>query len=1246
MKEENLGSYDIETGYYEESDGIIPCLSFVNEDEDVFAGMCYSLLDEEKELVMKCLYDSDFLLKHTNPRDDITYIPPVKGKIYFRDYSSHTDEGHCIAWIFQQAELQNIHNFVAWYSDFDKKGTTDRLKEHSDVWDYLPTGDWNVWDAYSLVDIMPMFVGAEGMQSFEGRAALHWSARSSLGYGKIIRTTNGEPNGKKKTIPELVANDRVLLTIYNIWDSILPMRINKKYKDLAGRKKSHCDYCGLNLEDWQENAYLVEQLIQNRVYPERILPSRGQNKYFHSIKGGFVKVPKKGLFAPCIELDITKTYPNVMISGNMSSETIVDVPCSICKNRAFCDVKDKVYDFVKRREESHQKVVNICLRPDDLVPLCKDKKTRTELEKIKKKIRTTIPHGWVYDRILDGKLMPLDGFIDPHEAAKCLSTELEFDSEYPVAIFPSGTIYRRDIESPVPTMLREMTQKRDEVRAEMKKLQNEKDYLRKAGTLTKEKEAELDSLIDIYFAHQFSLKSVMNAVYGLFVFHKFRLADSRVGADVTDVARRQVAWNIVKIEDYKLNISDVIEGYDGQFKAEVIYGDSVSKDTMVFAKINKIIKYVEIEELFKIDKSYVNMGKEYSSPNIDVLSIDYYGNVKFFPINKIIRHRINKKQMWRVNVTNDWHVDMTADHSIIGYLGNNAMDRLSKKGISIDKKGLGKRINLLIQDRLYETKPEELGDVIKSLLTHRKIPREHIIDMDFSKEVYELMGLFIGDGSFSLNKYNKSYFIRLASGKEDFNEIIDKVILPLKEQGYIKNFWVGKKYGITMNGNIVKIFNKYLWLGGYKKKVPDFIYEETEENIRSFLRGLFTADGTIIIRNNNPIIRFTNTNYDFIRACTRLLWFVGISNSYFKENKCNNYKGKMSKTYSKHVVIKDSKKYRDDIAFILKRKNDRCLKILDNYQYSPKRNVSSSGLDIQHFKSAKKIDYKGYVYDIEVDGPRRMFFGNGILLHNTDSCKFIISNLDEIENTIGRKLTEEELWSVANKYTEYVNSTYEEFARGVLGQVSDIAFEVKVEDVMKSFFNWGKKKNYFYMTFDSDESHKKGVERSDKTLLFKEFVDNISIHILNNDVISLGNFISKFEEELLSGEKAHLIGRPRGVRTGADEDGEISDTSKGYIEAMEYSNSAFGKKFVIGDKPVFFSNVIAVEGWSPPTRGMIALEYGDDLKKYGIKIDYKAVLEKFKSSNSVKGMLAPLGGWENLKSGFVPNEGDIDDIWS
>ena len=404
---------------------------------------------------------------------------------------------------------------------------------------------------------------------------------------------------------------------------------------------------------------------------------------------------------------------------------------------------------------------------------------------------------------------------------------------------------------------------------------------------------------------------------------------------------------------------------------EVLYGDSVGGDTVIYT--NKGMK--KIKDLFeKVD--YRIGDKEYCIPkDLKVLTLEN-GMAVFKPVKYVMRHK-TKKRMFRIWLSNTWFVDVTEDHSLMGYLNKSKMAKARS-----------------IMDRIVEVKPTELGKTVKSLICLKKLPYE-CKSRGYPKEVYEFMGLFVGDGSYNSSIGSKNYYLCLSCGN-DADEIVKKVIEPLKARGYIKNCWISKNRNgdLKVNGlKLVRLMDEFRNANG--KVIPEWLFYESEENVSAFLRGLFTADGTVMIRSGKPIVRLTTTSYEIAKAVQNLLLRLGIASTIFRESKPNRYLNSNPTSYSYHVYVKDWVLFKERVGFITDRKLERLNSFVVKDQ---KREFRRYDFDLIHPKKVEEIEYDDYVYDIEVEGTHT-FFGNGILLHNTDSL-FIKKNsldLDRLE---------------------------------------------------------------------------------------------------------------------------------------------------------------------------------------------------------------------------------------------------------
>ncbi|MEK6952439.1 MAG: LAGLIDADG family homing endonuclease, partial [Nanoarchaeota archaeon] len=515
---------------------------------------------------------------------------------------------------------------------------------------------------------------------------------------------------------------------------------------------------------------------------------------------------------------------------------------------------------------------------------------------------------------------------------------------------------------------------------------------------------------------------------------------------------------------------------------KVIYSDSVDGKTKIIVKKGKEVFEEEIQNLFmKVDNK--TLGKEYNlKEDIQALTIDEKGNSVFKPIKYVMRHKADKN-MFRVNFTNNWHIDVTEDHSLIGY-----------QSLEFNNKNEYKKDFL---KRLIEIKPEEIGKKVRTIISLKKIPYEQEESRNYSKEIYEFMGYFIGDGSFHRNKAhkvaNKDYYLGLSLGL-DQQEVLKKIIEPLKKEGYIKNYWLSstRKGDITINGlKLINLFSKDFRDCDGKKCIPSWLFREKEENIASFLRGLFSADGTVMIRNNAPIIKFTSIDDNFIREVRKLLYRVGISHSVFKENSVNKYKTKEKTfcggTYSKNILIQNKDVFLKKIGFVLDRKNKKA-DIKTNS--TKKRNIKDFEFDIQGVKSVEKITTPKYVYDLEIEGNHK-FFANYVLVHNTDSC-FVNSRAKTPEQAekIGKEIQEK----INLFFTEYVKKNYK----------------------VKSFLELQFEKNYIRFLMPKIRGGEAGAKKRYAGLRLKEGkekIDFVGIETARSDWTDVAK---KFQLELLN----------------------------------------------------------------------------------------------------------------------------------
>ena len=202
-----------------------------------------------------------------------------------------------------------------------------------------------------------------------------------------------------------------------------------------------------------------------------------------------------------------------------------------------------------------------------------------------------------------------------------------------------------------------------------------------------------------------ALKVFLNASYGVFGFENFALYCLPVAEATAALGRYSISKTIGKAKEMGL---------------EVLYGDSVTGDSVVWVKEPSGIHVARIENLFDWPTGTTVDGKEYFVPHdVSVLTLDDGGKAVFSPVKYVMRH-LTKKKLYRVSFTNRLALTVTEDHSLIG------IPKAPGKG--------GKA-------RFKEVKPADIGSSV-DLVAMKRIPMEKVAARGYPKGVYEFMGAF------------------------------------------------------------------------------------------------------------------------------------------------------------------------------------------------------------------------------------------------------------------------------------------------------------------------------------------------------------------------------------------------------------------------------------------------------------------------------------------------------------------------
>jgi len=233
-------------------------------------------------------------------------------------------------------------------------------------------------------------------------------------------------------------------------------------------------------------------------------------------------------------------------------------------------------------------------------------------------------------------------------------------------------------------------------------------------------------------------------------------------------------------------------------------------------------------------------------------------------------------------------------------------------------------------------------------------------------KLYEMFGWMHGDGWFT-----KTIGISFNNQDGDF-EIKDEYIKIFKDYfGVTCNPMRDDNISIQLQTDKTECISKALQLGfvrgkAYQKELPTLFNQYTLNEQRSFLRGLFSADGTIRGNQSNQIY-FASNSERLVHQVQLILATMGIQSRITK----TIFKTEDRKPQYRLVITKESAiKYMQLIGFIQTNKSNK-------FNWKSERAFSDKLLKII------SIEYCGNekVYDLIVPYTH-CFFANGILVHN------------------------------------------------------------------------------------------------------------------------------------------------------------------------------------------------------------------------------------------------------------------------
>ena len=422
------------------------------------------------------------------------------------------------------------------------------------------------------------------------------------------------------TLDQLYNKDFKKFIEYNRQDTMLLVKIHNKLKFLELANQLAHENTVL-LPTVMGSVAMIEMAIFNEAHARGLVVPDKKRKTenddeIQQAAGAFVATPKKGMHEYVGAVDINSLYPSVIRALNMAGETIVAQVRQTITDQYMSDKGLRLASEKKRYKEGDDDVTGAVLWENLFGSL--------EYTAIMNQERGTI----LTVDYEDGRSV---------EMSAAEIWKLVFDSHKPWMLSANGTIFTYEKEGVVPGLLSRWYSERKE-------------------TQKLAKEAYGTDKYDYYDKRQLVRKILLNSAYGALLNEHCRFYDKRIGQSVT-LSGRQIVRHMMS------NINETVEGVYSHEGNAIIYGDSVTGDSMIRTSEGD----KTIAQLFDecIEHSVVG-EKEYGVWNDSiVLGFNSHDMQPIgAKISYVMRHK-TKKKLYRITTENGKQVTVTEDHSVM-----------------------------------------------------------------------------------------------------------------------------------------------------------------------------------------------------------------------------------------------------------------------------------------------------------------------------------------------------------------------------------------------------------------------------------------------------------------------------------------------------------------------------------------------------------------------------------------------------
>jgi type IV secretory pathway ATPase VirB11/archaellum biosynthesis ATPase len=342
-------------------------------------------------------------------------------------------------------------------------------------------------------------------------------------------------------------------------------------------------------------------------------------------------------------------------------------------------------------------------------------------------------------------------------------------------------------------------------------------------------------------------------------------------------------------EKEKIKQVTIKEFVDKKIDAEVMTLDE--KGGIIFVKPSAYIKHKVKKDIYEILTSTgrrVKVTKDHSLFSlgnkglVEIKPTDLKENESFIAVPRILP--ITGEEIKEINLMN--HLECFKEDFICGEPIKKIFKKYSCRELNAKKERYRwwKNHNLIKISEFLKLKYKFSYDEIKKLVIKSKNKAFIPVIFKITPEFLEFCGLWLGDGSY--DNYNKNSVI-LSNADEKCRQVFKNITSYLKS-----NFSVMNDGGVSLrihNSVFYKFMKHVLRFNGYSntKKIPEFIFGLSNEQIKHFIRGYFSADGCM---KKNEVSCASQSIAILDDLQTMLLRFGIISriNDFERKDKCIN----------------------------------------------------------------------------------------------------------------------------------------------------------------------------------------------------------------------------------------------------------------------------------------------------------------------------------------------------------------------